>query len=827
MESEDDHVYIPQVKAELMPKLHQEYAKKAGFSIRSHSSATNKDNTQLMRKEYVCYKQGTSKVEGEKRKRGLPKVGCKARIAVVRKKEYGRYAISVFVEGYNHPLTSPPRVHLLRSHRRVLKVNTVLSQQLSLVNVQKHTQFEFFGVQAGGIENIGCTQRDLYNYGRTCREAKKGHDGDLLYMHFQNEKEKDSSFVYTIESDEENRVTRCFWADSISRRAYSFYGDVVIFDTTYNTNRYGMIFAPFTGVNNHGQTIIFACAFLNDETADSFVWLFKELLNAMPGNAPENAPKMIITDQDPAMTKAISEALPQTFHRYCSWHILNKFSEKLDAIKYRDYYQDFHSCIWNSSSREEFDSRWIEITEKSGLSDNKWLESIYEIRSSWIPAHFKRGLLHQRHYELEEDHINIDEKPKTVMSLDIEDHMAKVYTRKLFYEVQEQLKECFKYKLELLRENVTHCVFKVMRKNIDTCKSRELTYEKVSDFASCSCRKFESEGLPCRHVLSYLIKIQDIDKLPIQYILKRWTKAARQSLVLDSDGMEVKDNKALLARRTKLFQHATDAIDKAMVSDEASQLFMECLDAFLENLKTLIGNESGQSAVVLETKIDAIQHIFNEPNQVRAKGCGRRLKKGKEKRKVKVKESQGRQCHGCGLFGQSHDKRNCPTLHGKPAINKDGESSSTSMDEDGCSSTGELFPIFPSIYDCLSEIFSHWNLPLRNALAMELDNMANLSDKCNFQIPMEVIKLIDNGKNPDLLTRDLINSCNAKNLITKGKTDTFKSLREHQLEELDQAFPDEVESYREIRAAASAISCIALITQSRLCAHPRNVTRVF
>ncbi|XP_061993877.1 protein FAR-RED IMPAIRED RESPONSE 1-like [Rosa rugosa] len=324
-----------------------------------------------------------------------------------------------------------------------------------------------------------------------------------------------------MESDEENRVRRCFWANSISRRAYSFYGDVVIFDTTYNINR---------RCTTH---------------------------------------KMIITNQDPAMTKTIAEALPQTFHRYCSWHILNKFSEKLEAIKYRDSYQDFHSCIWNSSCREEFDSRWIEIIEKSGLSDNKWLESIYEICSSWIPAYvnhvfsagmsssqrvesqhsffknyvskwnslvefmvqFKRGLLHQRHSELEEDHINIDEKAKTVMSLDIEDHKAK---------------------------------FKVMRKNIDTCKSRELTYEKNSDFASCSCRKFDSEGLPCRHVLAYLIKIQDVDKLPIQYILKRWTKAVRQRVVIDSYGMEIKDNKALLARRTKLFQHATYAIDKVM-----------------------------------------------------------------------------------------------------------------------------------------------------------------------------------------------------------------------------------------------------------------------
>nr|XP_011462987.1 PREDICTED: protein FAR1-RELATED SEQUENCE 5-like isoform X2 [Fragaria vesca subsp. vesca] len=530
-----------------------------------------------------------------------------------------------------------------------------------------------------------------------------------------------------MESDEENKVTRCFWADSISRRAYSFYGDVVIFDTTYNTNRYGMIFAPFTGVNNHGQTIIFACAFLNDETADSFVWLFKEFLNAMPGNASENAPTMIITDQDPAMTKAISEALPQTFHRYCSWHILNKFSEKLDAVKYRNYYQDFHSCIWNSNSGDEFDSRWTEIVEKSGLSDNKWLESIYEIRSSWILAHvnnhcfsagmsssqraksqhsffknyvsqsnslvefmvqFKRGLLHQRHYELEEDHINIEEKAKTVMSLEIEDHMAKVYTHKLFYEVQEQLKESFKYKLELLRENETPCVCKAVRKNIDTCKSRELTYEKDSDFVSCSCRKWESEGLPCRHVLSYLIKIQDVDKLPIQYILKRWTKKARQSLVLDSDGGEITDTETLLARRTKLFQHATDAIDKAIVSDEASQLLMDSLDAFLENFKSLnIGNESGQSTVVLETETVTIQHVFNEPDQVREKGCGRRLKKGREKRKVKAKDSQGKKCHGCGLYGQSHDKRNCPTLLGKPAISKDWDLSSSSIDEDSCSFT--------------------------------------------------------------------------------------------------------------------------------------------
>ena len=34
--------------------------------------------------------------------------------------------------------------------------------------------------------------------------------------------------------------------------------------------------------------------------------------------------------------------------------------------------------------------------------------------------------------------------------------------------------------------------------------------------------------------------------------------------------------------------------------------------------------------------------------------------------------------------------------------------------------------------------------------------------------------LIDDGKNPDEFTRDVINSCVARNQVTKGKTDAFK-----------------------------------------------------
>ncbi|KAI5338542.1 hypothetical protein L3X38_017813 [Prunus dulcis] len=106
-----------------------------------------------------------------------------------------------------------------------------------------------------------------------------------------------------MEVDSKGRMGNVFWSDARSRRAYGFFRDVVVFDTTFNTNCYGMVFAPLLGVNNHRQTVLFGCAFLTSETTDSFVWLLEEFKKVMS----DEPPKMIITDQDAAMSKAIAK----------------------------------------------------------------------------------------------------------------------------------------------------------------------------------------------------------------------------------------------------------------------------------------------------------------------------------------------------------------------------------------------------------------------------------------------------------------------------------------------------------------------------------------
>ncbi|XP_038678465.1 protein FAR-RED IMPAIRED RESPONSE 1-like [Tripterygium wilfordii] len=181
---------------------------------------------------------------------------------------------------------------------------------------------------------------------------------------------------------------------------------------------------------------------------------------------PIGPPKMIITDQDPAMSKAIAEILPNTLHRFCMWHILSKFSEKLDAVKWKEHYQHFHSYIWNSASREEFDVQWAEVIESSGLNTNEWLKALYDIRSKWIPAYvndtfstgmsssqraeschaffksyvskkntltdfvvrFSRALKRQRHQELCLDHKDINEQPVMKTMFGVEKSLAELFT---------------------------------------------------------------------------------------------------------------------------------------------------------------------------------------------------------------------------------------------------------------------------------------------------------------------------------------------------------------------------------------------------------------
>ncbi|XP_071722247.1 protein FAR1-RELATED SEQUENCE 5-like [Rutidosis leptorrhynchoides] len=132
------------------------------------------------------------------------------------------------------------------------------------------------------------TGRDCWNHLMTFRRRNLDvKDVQIIFEFCRKMQTENSDFFYSIQLDDsDDRMINFFWIDGRSILAYQVFGDVVTFDTTYRTNKYRMPFASFTGLNNHGQSILFGCALLQDETEKSFIWLFKTWLLAMRNKAP-------------------------------------------------------------------------------------------------------------------------------------------------------------------------------------------------------------------------------------------------------------------------------------------------------------------------------------------------------------------------------------------------------------------------------------------------------------------------------------------------------------------------------------------------------------
>ena len=168
----------------------------------------------------------------------------------------------------------------------------------------------FFEHENGSYNRIGCTERDIRNLERDVRQFLKGHDAQILIDHFSGIKKK-FFFFYDFDTTEDGKLKRCFYVDVVGSLNYSHFGDVLMFDSTHNTNQYSLIFTLFVGLNHHSQSIFMGCAFIPNESSDSFEWVFQMFLKVM--RKPHVA---LITDQDLGLGKALSRVFPQCRHSF-------------------------------------------------------------------------------------------------------------------------------------------------------------------------------------------------------------------------------------------------------------------------------------------------------------------------------------------------------------------------------------------------------------------------------------------------------------------------------------------------------------------------------
>ncbi|GFQ04527.1 protein far1-related sequence 5, partial [Phtheirospermum japonicum] len=300
------------------------------------------------------------------------RTGCEATLKVKCDKE-GVWIVSRFVIEHNHELIAPNQSHLIRSARNLSHAKKSTLEAMVNAGISVASAVSYMEKESCGPENLGFIRKDAYDYINRLKKPTKVENGDATTL-----------VQYFIKA---NKDYRC----AID---YEHFGDVLSVDTTYRTNKYNLICAPFVGRNHHMKNVIFGLAFMSDETEKSFEWLFKTFLDSMNGKEPQ----IIFSDQCQAMMNAIETIFPNSHPRLCQWHINQNAPSHLGSLNGNSAFKGlWHKCMSHCESEEEFESTWKLMIDSYNLHDNKWLIGMYKLRKEWATAlsndKFSAGLL--------------------------------------------------------------------------------------------------------------------------------------------------------------------------------------------------------------------------------------------------------------------------------------------------------------------------------------------------------------------------------------------------------------------------------------------------
>nr|KAJ0212239.1 hypothetical protein LSAT_V11C400183240 [Lactuca sativa] len=243
-----------------------------------------------------------------------------------------------------------------------------------------------------------------------------------------------------------------------------------------------------------------------------------------------------------------------------------------------DFQKHFHSIIWNSKLEPHyFKTAWDSCLDEFKISNNKGMKEMYGLQRPWIPAFFKHipmssfmrttslsegqnwsfqnttlpgsyllmcmitfdGLMErQRHNQLINDLNTATTFPRFITPSPNELHASKVYTRKIFYQVQKEISDskntCFqmsvtscngvdtiivleKQKNRRSRQPTNPVVDDKLEEYHHDCLIKDteytVTHSTTDGSFKCSCMHFEHVGYLC-----------SIEQILEQYILRHWRR---------------------------------------------------------------------------------------------------------------------------------------------------------------------------------------------------------------------------------------------------------------------------------------------------------------
>ncbi|RYQ88597.1 protein FAR1-RELATED SEQUENCE 6-like [Arachis ipaensis] len=426
-----------------------------------------------------------SRVKASTRKNRISAAGCKARIYVKFDKETQDWFFFKVKLSHSHPCSAKKAVHYHEYRKLTMHAKCVIEDN-DEAEIRPNKTFLALANESRGPSNLGYSEKDLRNY-ITARLRTSNVNVDVREMinYFMRMKDINPNFFYAINLDNECKFRSAVWVDARCRVSYKYYGDVVSLDSTYNTNKHGLPFVSFVGVNHHGKSTILGCALLGNEEIPSYEWVFRQWV--------------------------------------------------------KELYDEFNDIVWNSRTEKSIEDNWYEFIDEHNLHNNTWLSDLFDDRCMWVPIFFKgefwaamrstqrsesmhsfyENFLHSQtslvQFVHEYDNVlGIKEQRKLEDDAadsrgDVQIEFVKKANCRVSVVAEEGPMVCMKVEEEKLVNDTILCV------------PYDVHFDRSTQEIRCECNLFESLGVLCCHCLEVFHSYK-VYKVPNRYVLPRWNK---------------------------------------------------------------------------------------------------------------------------------------------------------------------------------------------------------------------------------------------------------------------------------------------------------------
>ncbi|XP_074301496.1 protein FAR1-RELATED SEQUENCE 5-like [Silene latifolia] len=371
----------------------------------------------------------------------------------------------------------------------------------SRVNQGPTTAFGNVKEYVDGYENVGAQLVGFKNFGRDIKCFIGDREAQLFINHLKDKRDTNQGFYFAYEVDSGKCLVRAFWCDAESRRNYSLFGDCITYDPAYSTNKYCMVFTPFTGIDHHKRSVNFASALLIYEDEDSFNWVFEKFLDAMG----QRESHCIITDQCARINLGLRVIFKHARCKYCVWHIMKKVTDKVGPAisKETDFVSRLNAIVWDAELEPlKFEEKWSQTTQRSESQNNffKRFENAHgKLVEFWM--RFQTAIDVQRHTQKQLDRDDDCTLPQLSTSLKLEAHASKLYTHSTFADFQLEATASI-YSLSVGGFTPPANGIEVIGiADARMQKTYQVVYNCTTNDTECSCKLFNKKGIICRHII--------------------------------------------------------------------------------------------------------------------------------------------------------------------------------------------------------------------------------------------------------------------------------------------------------------------------------------